>query len=55
MVELEEPLVQPAISKDFINFEFSLRGAATMLLDDDLFADGMQLQLWPQTESDEVG
>ncbi|CAN6243156.1 unnamed protein product [Urochloa humidicola] len=36
-----------AISKDFIDFEFSLGGAATMLPADELFADGKLLPLRP--------
>ncbi|CAD6251777.1 unnamed protein product [Miscanthus lutarioriparius] len=37
-----------AISKDFIDFEFSLGGSATMLPADELFADGKLLPLRPQ-------
>ncbi|RCV05351.1 hypothetical protein SEVIR_1G075200v4 [Setaria viridis] len=44
----EEPKAEPAISKDFIDFEFSLGGAATMLPADELFADGKLLPLRPQ-------
>ncbi|WVZ78942.1 hypothetical protein U9M48_026579 [Paspalum notatum var. saurae] len=36
---------EPAISKDFIDFEFSLGGSATMLPADELFADGKLLPL----------
>ncbi|RLN13190.1 flocculation protein FLO11-like [Panicum miliaceum] len=36
---------EPAISTDFIDFEFSLGGAATMLPADELFADGKLLPL----------
>jgi hypothetical protein len=43
--EAEEPA--PAISKDFIDFEFSLGGAATMLPADELFADGKLRPLRP--------
>jgi hypothetical protein len=43
--EVEEPA--PAISKEFIDFEFSLGGAATMLPADELFADGKLLPLRP--------
>ncbi|KAF8691150.1 hypothetical protein HU200_040261 [Digitaria exilis] len=46
----EEPVAKDpaAISKDFIDFEFSLGGAATMLPADELFADGKLLPLRPQ-------
>ncbi|KAK3156082.1 hypothetical protein QOZ80_2AG0102620 [Eleusine coracana subsp. coracana] len=37
-----------AISKEFIDFEFSLGGSATMLPADELFADGKLLPLRPQ-------
>ncbi|CAL4889778.1 unnamed protein product [Urochloa decumbens] len=52
VVEEEEPVAaaaaEPAaISKDFIDFEFSLGGAATMLPADELFADGKLLPLRP--------
>jgi hypothetical protein len=47
-VVAEEPDAEPAISKDFIDFEFSLGGAATMLPADELFADGKLLPLRPQ-------
>ncbi|RLN08726.1 zinc finger CCCH domain-containing protein 18-like [Panicum miliaceum] len=47
-VEVEEPRAEPAISKDFIDFEFSLGGSATMLPADELFADGKLLPLRPQ-------
>ncbi|CAD6247975.1 unnamed protein product [Miscanthus lutarioriparius] len=54
--EVEEPAstaasskAEPAaISKDFIDFEFSLGGSATMLPADELFADGKLLPLRPQ-------
>jgi hypothetical protein len=36
---------EPAISKDFIDFEFSLGASATMLPADELFADGKLLPL----------
>lgn len=36
---------EPAISKDFIDFEFSLGSSATMLPADELFADGKLLPL----------
>ncbi|KAL6873763.1 hypothetical protein ACP4OV_013845 [Aristida adscensionis] len=36
---------EPAISKDFIDFEFSFGGSATMLPADELFADGKLLPL----------
>ncbi|CAL4966924.1 unnamed protein product [Urochloa decumbens] len=39
---------EPAISKDFIDFEFSLGGSATMLPADELFADGKLLPLRKQ-------
>ncbi|KAG2648700.1 protein enabled homolog [Panicum virgatum] len=48
VVEVEEPKAEPAISKDFIDFEFSLGGSATMLPADELFADGKLLPLRPQ-------
>ncbi|CAL5023834.1 unnamed protein product [Urochloa decumbens] len=49
VVEEEEPVAaEPAaISKDFIDFEFSLGGGATMLPADELFADGKLLPLRP--------
>ncbi|OEL14373.1 hypothetical protein BAE44_0024606 [Dichanthelium oligosanthes] len=48
VVEVEEPKAEAAaISKDFIDFEFSLGGAATMLPADELFADGKLLPLRP--------
>ncbi|CAL4971222.1 unnamed protein product [Urochloa decumbens] len=52
VVEEEEPVASAAaepaaISKDFIDFEFSLGGAATMLPADELFADGKLLPLRP--------
>jgi hypothetical protein len=37
-VVAKEPDAEPAISKDFIDFEFSLGGVATMLPADELFA-----------------
>ncbi|XP_062218274.1 uncharacterized protein LOC133918418 [Phragmites australis] len=49
-VEVEEPApssAEPAISKDFVDFEFSLGGSATMLPADELFADGKLLPLRP--------
>ncbi|KAJ1278022.1 hypothetical protein BS78_04G048200 [Paspalum vaginatum] len=49
-VEVEEetkPEPPPAICKDFIDFEFSLGGAAIMLPADELFADGKLLPLRP--------
>ncbi|CAN6230427.1 unnamed protein product [Urochloa humidicola] len=51
---VEEPAAaaEPAaISKDFIDFEFSLGGAATMLPADELFADGKLLPLRPTQEA----
>ncbi|CAL5039987.1 unnamed protein product [Urochloa decumbens] len=39
---------EPAISKDFIDFEFSLGGSATMLPADELFANGKLLPLRKQ-------
>uniref|UniRef100_A0A0D9VCK3 Uncharacterized protein n=1 Tax=Leersia perrieri TaxID=77586 RepID=A0A0D9VCK3_9ORYZ len=39
--------VEPAVSKEFIDFEFSLGGSATMLPADELFADGKLLPLRP--------
>ncbi|KAG2656205.1 zinc finger CCCH domain-containing protein 18-like [Panicum virgatum] len=48
VVEVEEPKAEPAISKDFIDFEFSLGGSATMLPADELFANGKLLPLRPQ-------
>ncbi|KAF8783727.1 hypothetical protein HU200_000159 [Digitaria exilis] len=51
VVEVEEepvPADTAAISKDFIDFEFSLGGSATMLPADELFADGKLLPLRPQ-------
>ncbi|CAN6277648.1 unnamed protein product [Urochloa humidicola] len=53
VVEEEEPVAAAAVaepaamSKDFIDFEFSLGGAATMLPADELFADGKLLPLRP--------
>ncbi|WVZ77782.1 hypothetical protein U9M48_025606 [Paspalum notatum var. saurae] len=51
VVEVEEETKPepppPAICKDFIDFEFSLGGAATMLPADELFADGKLLPLRP--------
>uniref|UniRef100_A0A0E0JVY3 Uncharacterized protein n=1 Tax=Oryza punctata TaxID=4537 RepID=A0A0E0JVY3_ORYPU len=38
---------EPAVSKEFIDFEFSLGGSATMLPADELFADGKLLPLRP--------
>ncbi|KAL5211234.1 hypothetical protein ABZP36_022081 [Zizania latifolia] len=38
---------EPAISKEFIDFEFSLGGSATMLPADELFFDGKLLPLRP--------
>ncbi|PUZ74205.1 hypothetical protein GQ55_1G046900 [Panicum hallii var. hallii] len=51
VVEVEEPKAEPAISKDFIDFEFSLGGSATMLPADELFADGKLLPLRPQASA----
>ncbi|KAL6629885.1 hypothetical protein ACP70R_029650 [Stipagrostis hirtigluma subsp. patula] len=42
---------EPAISKEFIDFEFSLGGSATMLPADELFADGKLLPLRPQPKA----
>ena len=45
MMEPAAATPEPAISKDFIDFEFSLGGSATMLPADELFADGKLLPL----------
>ncbi|XP_062221283.1 uncharacterized protein LOC133920699 [Phragmites australis] len=45
---------EPAITKDFIDFEFSLGGSATMLPADELFADGKLLPLRPQAAAEKA-
>ncbi|KAF0935858.1 hypothetical protein E2562_036373 [Oryza meyeriana var. granulata] len=47
--------VEPAVSKEFIDFEFSLGGSATMLPADELFADGKLLPLRPHPVVAETG
>ncbi|KAL6888718.1 hypothetical protein ACP4OV_009744 [Aristida adscensionis] len=61
--EEEEPALAPAsaaaaesaVSKEFIDFEFSLGGSATMLPADELFADGKLLPLRPQPRAAAAG